>query len=59
VAPTAADYTVYNLLKGEIDQQVAAWGQLRKKDLASLNGMMKKAKIEFISVTPPKGAEAM
>ena len=58
-APNAADYTVYNLLKGQIDEQVAAWGQLQKKDLASLNEMMKKAKIEFISVAPPKGAEAM
>jgi len=58
-APNAADYTVYNLLKGQIDEQVAAWGQLQKKDLASLNEMMKKAKVEFISVAPPKGAEAM
>jgi photosystem II stability/assembly factor-like uncharacterized protein len=57
--PTAADYTVYNLLKGQIDEQVAVWGELQKKDLAALNEMMKKAKIEFISVAPPKGAEAM
>jgi photosystem II stability/assembly factor-like uncharacterized protein len=58
-APTAASYTVYNRLKGEIDQQLAAWSELQKKDLPSLNEMMKKANVSFVSVTPPHPSGSM
>jgi photosystem II stability/assembly factor-like uncharacterized protein len=52
-APTVAEHTVYNLLKGKIDQQLADWSTLQKTDMASLNRMMKRANVPFISVAPP------
>ena len=58
-APTEAEYTVFNELKTKIDAQLAAWSELQKKDLASLNEQLKKANVPFVAPIPPKGAGAM
>ncbi len=58
-APTVAEYTVFNELKTKIAAQVAAWSELQKKDLASLNEQLKKANVPFVAPVPPKGARKM
>ncbi len=58
-APTTASYTVYNELKAKIEAQLADWTTLQKKDLVSLNRMMKRANVPFVSVTPPHHSDSM
>ncbi len=58
-APTAAERAVFDVLKKGIDAQVAAWNQLQKKDLASLNEKLKAANVPFVAPVPPKDSGGM
>ena len=49
--PTDADYTVYNQLKPQIDEQLAAWRTLQEKDLAAFNEMMRRSNVPYVSVS--------
>ena len=52
--PTDADYTVFNQLKPQIDEQLAAWRSLQTKDLAAFNEMMRRSNIPYVSVPPER-----
>lgn len=52
--PTEADYTVYNQLKPQIDEQLAAWRDLQAKDLAAFNEMMRRSNVPYVSVVSPE-----
>jgi hypothetical protein len=45
IAPTAVDYEIYQMLAKGVDEQAAAWKQVRKTDLAVPNGMIRKANV--------------
>ena len=53
-APTQACYTVFDVLNGELDQQLGKWKELREKDLAALNEQIQKADIPAVSIAPEK-----
>lgn len=49
--PTEADYTVYNQLKPQIDEQLTAWRDLQAKDLTAFNEMMRRSNVPYVSVS--------
>lgn len=53
--PTEADYTVYNQLKPQIEDQLSAWRDLQAKDLAAFNEMMRRSNVPYVSVLPAEG----
>ena len=53
-APSAQCYEVFKMLDAQLQDQLAKWKQLQSKDLASLNGTMRKEKIEPVMVVEPE-----
>lgn len=47
--PTAADYAAYGDLSGKVDTLVAEWKEIKSKDLAALNGEIRRADIPPIA----------
>lgn len=48
--PTEADYTVYNQLKPQIEDQLTSWRSLQDKDLSAFNEMMRRSNVPYVSV---------
>jgi photosystem II stability/assembly factor-like uncharacterized protein len=53
-APTAASLTVYDELNKRLEVQLAAWDEIRSKDLVALNAAIQKANIPAIAPTAEK-----
>jgi len=56
-APTAQSFTVYDELNMKLETQLAAWHELRSKDLAALNDLIEKNKIAPIAPAAEKPKE--
>lgn len=56
-APTQASFAVFDMLNRQLDTQLAAWKQLRDKDLIALNQKIQQEKIPAISAPIQKNAE--
>jgi photosystem II stability/assembly factor-like uncharacterized protein len=57
-APTEASYAVLEDLTRQLETQLAAWKEIREKDLAALNELMRKQDIPAIAPTPEKMGDA-
>ena len=51
-APTAPSYEVFRGLSATLDEQLAAWDNIRSQDLAALNEMVRKENIPVVMVSP-------
>ncbi len=56
-APTEQDYTVFDLVNGELEKVLAEWRDLRSHDLAAFNAQAAKAGIGVIGVKEDHQAE--
>jgi len=56
-APTAQSFTVYDELNMRLETQLAAWHEIRSKDLAALNDLIEKNKIAPIAPAAEKPKE--
>jgi len=56
-APTAQSFTVYDELNMKLETQLAAWHEIRSKDLAALNDLIEKNKIAPIAPAAEKPKE--
>jgi photosystem II stability/assembly factor-like uncharacterized protein len=56
-APTAQSYAVFDMLSSQLDTELAAWRDIREKDLAKLNETARKANIPVIGLAAEGGAE--
>jgi hypothetical protein len=54
-APTQSSRDVFDYLKKQLDDQLAAYRTLKDKDLADLNKRIRSEDIPAISVTPTAG----
>jgi hypothetical protein len=54
-APTEQDYTVFNLVNGELQQVLAEWQAVRSQDLAQFNAQAAKAGVGVIGVKEDRG----
>ncbi len=50
--PTQQQYEVYKILRGQLDQQLAAWKQILATDVPSLNETVKKSNIPALYLSP-------
>ena len=50
--------TLFDDLSQQADQQIAQWKQLREKDLAALNDLVRKENIPAIAPSPASGTAA-
>jgi photosystem II stability/assembly factor-like uncharacterized protein len=61
-APTEQDYTVFDLVNGQLEQVLGEWRDLRSRDLAAFNAQAQKAGVPVIGVKESRdsgdGAEA-
>lgn len=57
-APTEQDYTVFDLVNGELEQVLAEWRDLRAHDLAAFNAQAAKAGVSVIGVKEDHEGEA-
>ncbi|MGH9433261.1 MAG: glycosyl hydrolase, partial [Terriglobia bacterium] len=53
-APTVQSYTVYQLLRQQLDVQLTTWKDIQTKDMAALNALARKSKIALVMI-PAKG----
>ncbi|HUI42588.1 MAG TPA: glycosyl hydrolase [Terriglobia bacterium] len=56
-APTEQSYAVFDMLSAQLDRELAAWSDIRAKDLAALNELARKANVPVIGVTTEHTAE--
>ncbi|MGH9432631.1 MAG: glycosyl hydrolase, partial [Terriglobia bacterium] len=56
-APTQQSFDVFQSLNQRLDPIMARWESIRAKDLASLNAMMRKAKVPALRIPPAVSAE--
>ena len=50
--PTQQQYDVYKMLRGRLDQQLAAWKQIMGTDVPAFNAMVRQTDIPILYVTP-------
>ena len=50
--PTQQQYEVYKMLRGQLDQQLAAWKQILATDVPALNETVKKSNIPALYLSP-------
>jgi hypothetical protein len=53
-APTAQQYEVFKLLKGQLDGQLTAWRIIMSTDVAAFNATSRSSEIPLLYVTPDK-----
>jgi hypothetical protein len=53
-SPTQQQYEVFKMLRGQLDQQLAAWQQITKADVPAFNELVKKSNIPVLYL-PPEG----
>jgi photosystem II stability/assembly factor-like uncharacterized protein len=53
-APTQQQYEVFNMLRGQLDQQLTAWKQINSSDVAAFNQLVKSSNIPALYL-PPAG----
>ena len=51
-APTAQQYEVFKLLRGRLDQQLAAWKQIMSSDVPAFNDAVKQTNVPLLYVSP-------
>jgi hypothetical protein len=50
--PTAQQYEVFQLLRGRLDQQLAAWRQILTSDVPAFNAMVKRSDLPLLYLAP-------
>ena len=50
-APTQQQYDVFKMLRGRLDQQLAAWKQIMKTDVSAFNASVKQTNIPALYIT--------
>jgi hypothetical protein len=53
-APTQQQYEVAKMLRGQLDQQLAAWKQIMSTDVPAFNELVKKSDVPVLYL-PPAG----
>jgi hypothetical protein len=53
-APSAQQYEVFNLLRGQLDRQLAAWKQIISFDVPAFNALMKQSDVPVLCLSPGK-----
>jgi hypothetical protein len=51
-APTQPQYEVFKMLRGQLDQQLAAWRQITTSDVAAFNQLIKTTNIPALYIAP-------
>ncbi len=51
-APTQQQYEVFKMLRGKLDQQLAAWKQLSSSDVPAFNDLIKKSDVPALYLAP-------
>jgi photosystem II stability/assembly factor-like uncharacterized protein len=51
-APTQPQYEVFKMLRGQLDQQLAAWRQITTSDVAAFNQLIKASNIPALYIAP-------
>ena len=51
-APTQPQYEVFKMLRGQLDQQLAAWRQITTSDVAAFNQLIKTSNIPALYLAP-------
>jgi hypothetical protein len=51
-APTQPQYEVFKMLRGQLDQQLAAWRQITSSDVAAFNQLVKTSNIPALYLAP-------
>jgi seryl-tRNA synthetase len=52
--PTKPQMEVFQLLSGNLDEQVKKWAQLKAEDLPKVSALIKEANLPALIITPPK-----
>ena len=53
-APSQQQYEVFKMLRGQLDQQLAAWKQIMSSDVAAFNQLIKNSNVPALYL-PPAG----
>jgi seryl-tRNA synthetase len=53
-APTEQHYEVFKLLRGQLDQQLAAWRQIMSSDVSAFNAAVKHSDLPVLYLPPGK-----
>src|SRR5260370_14836969 len=53
-APTAQQYEVFKLLRGQLDRQLAAWKQILSSDVPAFNERVKQSEVPLLYLPPGK-----
>src|SRR5437660_12686070 len=51
-APTQQQYEVFKMLRGRLDQQLAAWKQISSSDVPAFNELIKKSDVPALYLAP-------
>jgi photosystem II stability/assembly factor-like uncharacterized protein len=54
-APTKQEFEVFEELKAQLEPQLAAWGEIQKKDVPAFNEQVRKGNIPAIMIAPTGG----
>jgi photosystem II stability/assembly factor-like uncharacterized protein len=53
-APTAQQYEVFKLLRGQLDQQLTVWRQIKSTDVAAFNALSRSSDLPLLYLSPEK-----
>jgi hypothetical protein len=56
-APTQASYDVFNMLRKQLDDELAQWKQVLATDVPAYDDVVKKQAVPAIILTKPTGSE--
>jgi hypothetical protein len=52
--PTKPQLEVFQLLSGNLDEQLKKWAQLKAEDVPKVSALIKQANLPALIITPPK-----